>query len=75
MSVDTNVKNIERRAPLKIQFNQGYYAFAKGWLTNQYDATIVQGQEWQRGFDAAYFDNINRLQHRISYNGANNERV
>jgi hypothetical protein len=55
------VKTIDRRPPLKIQLQQGYYAFYKGWLTNQYDASSVQGQEWQRGFDAAYFDNLSQI--------------
>ena len=62
MSINTNTKNIERKAPLKIQVQQGYYAFYKGWLANQYDDSSVQGQEWQRGFDIAYFENIDRLQ-------------
>jgi hypothetical protein len=51
----------ERPAPLKIQYGQGYYAFTRGWLSNQYDADSTAGKEWQRGFDAAYFDNLEKL--------------
>jgi len=46
---------------LKIQFQQGYYAFLKGWLVNQYELVSVQGQEWQRGFDAAYFEQLDHI--------------
>jgi hypothetical protein len=52
---------VERTAPLKIQFEQGYTAFRKGWIANQYNAESVQGKEWQRGFDRAYFDNLKKL--------------
>ena len=51
----------ERPAPLKIQVGQGYYAFSRGWLNNQYDPESVAGKEWQRGFDMAYFDNLARI--------------
>jgi hypothetical protein len=51
----------ERPPPLKIQFGQGHYAFSRGWLNNQYDPESVAGKEWQRGFDAAYFDNLLRI--------------
>jgi hypothetical protein len=62
MTINTDVKTVDRKAPLKIQVQQGYYAFYKGWLANQYDSFSVQGQEWQRGFNIAYFENIDRLQ-------------
>jgi hypothetical protein len=51
----------ERSAPLRIQHDQGYYAFTKGWLTNQYNPDSVAGKEWQRGFDRAYFDNLAKI--------------
>lgn len=47
----------DRTAPLKIQFEKGQYAFKRGWLGNPYAAETVQGKEWQRGFNAAYFEN------------------
>lgn len=46
---------------LSIQFNKGYYAFSRGWLSNSYDPTSLAGKEWQRGFDAAFFDNRDKL--------------
>jgi hypothetical protein len=51
----------ERSAPLKIQWQQGYYAFTRGWLANQYNPISVAGKEWQRGFDRGYFDNLEKL--------------
>ena len=50
----------ERSVPLSFQFKEGYHAFDKGWLVNKYDAESNKGKEWQRGFDAAYFDNVER---------------
>ena len=51
----------ERTAPLKIQFEKGVYAFKRGWLGNPYDPETIQGKEWQRGFNSAYFDNLKRF--------------
>jgi hypothetical protein len=56
-----NIIKVERIAPLRIQFDQGYFAFKKGWLTNQYNPYTTQGKEWQRGFDRGYFDNLRKL--------------
>lgn len=50
-----------RTAPLSIQFDKGKYAFKKGWLGNPYDPETVQGKEWQRGFNAAYFERLDTL--------------
>lgn len=52
----------DRTAPLIIQFDKGKFAFKKGWLGNPYDPDTIQGKEWQRGFNAGYFE---RLQHLI----------
>ena len=46
---------------LRVQFEKGYYAFSRGWLTNSYDPTSLAGKEWQRGWDASYFDNLARF--------------
>jgi len=48
----------ERQPPLNIQFKEGMNAFRWGMLTNKYDSDTVRGKEWQRGFDAAYFKNL-----------------
>lgn len=54
----------ERFPPLKIQMGQGYYAFTKGWVVNQYNPNSIAGKEWQRGFDRAYYDNLHHLSQR-----------
>lgn len=53
---------VERTAPLKIQYNQGYYAFSRGWVSNQYPIDSIAGKEWQRGWDTAYFHNLAKLE-------------
>lgn len=51
----------ERFPPLRIQAEQGYHAFYKGWLSNHYNPNSMAGKEWQRGFDYAYFENRDRI--------------
>jgi hypothetical protein len=48
----------ERNIPLRIQADQGYYAFSRGWLSNQYDPASNAGKDWQRGFDRAYYEDL-----------------
>ncbi len=43
-------------------YKEGYYAFSRGWTENKYNHSTSKGKEWQRGFDRAYFDNLNYLQ-------------
>ena len=43
-------------------YKEGYYAFSRGWLDCKYDRSTTKGKEWCRGFDAAYFHNLDRLQ-------------
>lgn len=50
----------DRTAPLTIQFEKGKFAFKKGWLGNPYRPDTVQGKEWQRGFNTAYFENLSK---------------
>lgn len=52
----------ERHPPLRIQAEQGYRAFYKGWMVNSYNSDTISGKEWQRGFDYAYFENQDRHQ-------------
>jgi hypothetical protein len=54
----------ERRPPLTFQFKEGHYAFARGWLRNQYDEDSVKGKEWQRGWNKAYFDNLEEVKRK-----------
>ena len=51
----------ERRQSLSYQAKEGYYAFSKGWMRNQYPLSSSKGKEWQRGFDRAYFENLDRI--------------
>lgn len=51
----------ERYPPLRIQAEQGYHAFYKGWLNNHYNPTSMAGKEWQKGFDYAFFENRDTL--------------
>jgi len=57
----TDQPKAERVPPLSMQFNQGAYAFSRGWIANDYKPETVKGKEWQRGFNAAYFANIDKL--------------
>jgi hypothetical protein len=41
-------------------FKEGYYAFSRGWIVSKYNTDSLKGKEWQRGFDRAYFDNLDR---------------
>ena len=59
--------------PLKVQFERGYRDFRekKQWLkekktgetmivtVNPYPLYTMQAKEWQRGYDKAYFENLN----------------
>jgi hypothetical protein len=54
----------ERNPPLSIQFGQGQVAFKRGWMSNQYNPNTMQGKEWQRGFDKAYFENLDKLKQK-----------
>tara|TARA_R110001583_G_scaffold78560_1_gene212847 strand:+ start:507 stop:752 length:246 start_codon:yes stop_codon:yes gene_type:complete len=60
--------------PLPLQYNKGYGAFSstKQWTRKVDDATIIvtacpfkehtmQAREWQRGYNKAYFDNLEKL--------------
>lgn len=43
-------------------YDQGYSAFIKGDLDNPYDPDNYSYKEWERGFNAAYFYNLTRIQ-------------
>jgi|TARA_R110001632_G_scaffold180481_1_gene300595 hypothetical protein len=59
--------------PLKLQFERGYKAFKekKQWLkklyngktiivtSNPYPHYTMQAKEWERGYNKAYFENMN----------------
>lgn len=55
-------KSSKHDAPLKIQFQQGAKAFKQGDMKCPYRLDSMQAREWQRGFNSAYFLNLDRLQ-------------
>jgi len=50
-----------RKVEPSYAYKEGYYAFSRGWLECKYSLTSTRGKEWQRGFDRAYFDNLQRI--------------
>ena len=48
-------------APLKIQFEKGINAFKKGNMKNPYNFRTMKYREWQRGYNLAYFKNLEKL--------------
>ena len=45
-------------------YKEGYYAFSRGWTENKYNFATSKGKEWQRGFDRAYFDNLDSFKRK-----------
>ena len=52
-------------APLKIQWMKGYDAFAYGKLYNPYGSDTMLYREWERGFNRAYYENLDRGIHEV----------
>ena len=48
----------EKNVPLRIQFEKGHRAFHRGKITNPYKSNTSFYQEWERGFNKAYFENL-----------------
>ena len=55
-------------------FKEGHYAFFKGHLNNKYQPDSYRGKEWQRGFDRAYFENLDRITNLKTKLGITNGR-
>ena len=47
-------------APLSLQFNQGFSAFKRKKLVNPFNDMTMQSREWQRGFNSAYYMQLER---------------
>lgn len=58
--VEVPVASNRRSAPLVYQFEQGRVDFIRGKLECPYKLDSDKGREWQRGFNSAYFDNLDR---------------
>ena len=48
-------------APLRMQFEKGYKDFKHGRITNPFPEDTMLYREWQRGFDSAYQDQLDRV--------------
>ena len=48
-------------APLKVQFQQGYYAFKRGGQTNPFHLDTMLFREWERGYNKAYDENLTKV--------------
>ena len=53
--------NKERHPPLHIQHDIGYRAFKRGRIINPYKVGRSFYKEWDRGFNKAYFENLEKL--------------
>ena len=49
-------------APLRMQYEKGYKDFQRGRVTNPFHPDTMQHREWQRGFNAAFADQLVRVQ-------------
>lgn len=54
-------KVIEPSAPMRRQYEDGFWSFKHGVIVNPYNPATLQYREWQRGWNAAYFRNLERL--------------
>lgn len=45
-------------APLRVQQIMGYNSFKRGQQTNPYPTNTMQHREWNRGYNKAYYDNL-----------------
>ena len=74
MTQNKRLPKLKNDPPLSLQYNKGYEAFSsvKQWTRKVDDATIIvtaspfkehtmQAREWQRGYNKAYFDNLEKL--------------
>lgn len=59
--MNVTINKGERMPPLSLQFDQGQYAFKRGWVSNSYNPDSNKGKEWQRGWNAAYFGNLDKM--------------
>ena len=50
-------------APLSIQFKKGQHAFFKN-KGPMYNRNTMQHREWQRGYDSAFFKNLEKVKQR-----------
>ena len=47
-------------APLRIQFEKGVQCFRQGRVRSPYPLNTMQYREWERGWNDAYHENLNK---------------
>ena len=47
-------------APLRMQYQKGHTAFHKGHMLSPFNFNTMQYREWLRGFNAAYYENLEK---------------
>ena len=52
---------LDRDPPLFIQVEKGYSAFHRGKLNNPYKIGTGFYKEWERGFNKAYFEHLDKI--------------
>lgn len=50
-------------------FNEGQRDFKVGQLVNPYNVNTTRNREWERGFNKAYFDNLDQIEGRKGTDG------
>lgn len=48
-------------APLKVQFERGFNDFKFGRVINPFHKDTMQNREWERGFNKAYFEQLEKV--------------
>lgn len=48
-------------APLKIQYQRGVTDFKRGFVSSPFHPNTMQAREWQRGFNTAYYENLDKV--------------
>ena len=51
----------DRQPPHRIQDEKGYKAFHRCKVTNPYNIDTAFYKEWERGFNKAYFENLEKI--------------
>ena len=62
-------------APLKVQFQRGYEDFKRGQIDNPFHNETMQYREWDRGFNKAYFDKLERVKINEQHRNRSTEMV
>lgn len=56
----------EIKERISFQFKEGHWGFTVGRVVNKYSPDSQRGREWQRGFDRAYFDHLDKISSKSS---------